>query len=407
MRQLQWRVRGAALLLIFCCWRPSANAQQTTVDSSVLQRLAALEQQVADHKPGESHFMVVGLTTFGFISSKTTVTPPGEGTQSARTVSLGDNGRYEFSPMLLWRHGTKWLLEFEPSFTGGSSLSVNWADIHYFACPGLQIKAGYFVLPFGIYSRRLAAGWINKLAPDPQGIGLPGSDFGIGVSGGLPLGNMKWSYDVSLTNGLQLMPDGELQGTGIVDNNNNKTVTGRLALLPFSNSSLEVGVSGLHGGVANAGSSFYNANATMYGADLSYVKSFNPILLNIKSQYSRVSVGSQQYIKPTDSSSFSFDNKQTSFFAQVSLRPTGLDNKLLKNLELAFRYVNYQTPEGSFWGSNYHEEDLGLEYWLSWRSVLKFTYGWSRGTDKTNVSAGTNGTLTDVNNLYLQFSIQL
>ncbi|HLI92083.1 MAG TPA: hypothetical protein VKU83_00670 [Puia sp.] len=406
MRQLRSTVRGIALVLTIANNPFFATAQAVTVDSSVLDRLTALEQQVADHKPGESHFLVVGLTTFGFVRSKTTVTPPGGSPQAATIVSLGDADRYEFSPMLLWRHGTKWLMEFEPSFDG-NSLGVNWADIHYFACPGLQIRAGYFVLPFGIYNKRLAAGWIDKLAPDPQGIDLPGSDFGIGISGGLPLGNMKWSYDASLTNGLQLLPDGELQGVGIVDNNNNKTVTGRLALLPFSNSSLEIGASGLYGGVADAGSPYSNANATMYGADLNFVKTVSPILINIKSQYSRLAVNSQQFVKPTDSTAFTFDNKQTSFFGQISLRPTGSGNKILSNLEAAFRYVNYQTPAGSFWGSNYHEEDLGLDYWFSWRTVLKFTYAWSKGTDSSNPSGGTNGTVTGMNNLYIQFSIQL
>lgn len=391
--------------MLFALVSGPVRAQQTGVDSSVLQRLDALEQQVADHKPGESHLMIVGLATFGFVYTKTTVTPPGGPAQSQKTTSLGDGDRYEFSPMLLWRHGTKWLMEFEPSFDG-NQLGVNWANISYFAAPGFIVHAGYFVLPFGIYNKRLAAGWIDKVAPDPVGIDLPGSDFGVGISGGLPLGSMKWSYDVSLTNGLQLQPDGELQGVGIVDNNLNKTVTGRLALLPFSNSCLEIGASGLYGGVA-AGAPYNNANATMYGADLNFVKTFSPFLVNVKSQYSRMLVNSQQYIKPTDTSQYSFDNKSTSFFAQASVRPTGAQNAFVKNLELAFRYVNFQTPEGSFWGQNYHEEDLGLDYWFSWRTVLKLTYAWTRGTNTSDQTSGFNGGIIDTNNLYLQFSIQL
>src|SRR5579872_3680700 len=340
MRQLRSTVRGIALVLTIANNPFFATAQAVTVDSSVLDRLTALEQQVADHKPGESHFLVVGLTTFGFVRSKTTVTPPGGSPQAATIVSLGDADRYEFSPMLLWRHGTKWLLEFEPSFDG-NNLGVNWANISYFAVPGLIIHAGYFVLPFGIYNKRLAAGWIDKVAPDPVGIDLPGSDFGIGISGGLPLGNMKWTYDVSLTNGLQLMPDGELQGAGIIDNNLNKTVTGRLSLLPFSNSCLEIGVSGLYGGVAS-GAPYNNANAKMYGGDLNFVKTFSPILVNVKGQFGRLLTNSQQYIKPTDSSMYTFENTSTSTFIQCSFRPTGAPNTFVKNLELAFRYVNFQ-----------------------------------------------------------------
>jgi len=383
----------------------TAQAQQSVVDSALLQRIDALEQKVADRNSGESHLMIVGVATFGFIASKTMVIPPGGARQSAKTVSLGDGDRYEFSPMLLWRHGTKWLMEFEPSFDG-NTVGVNWANISYFAAPGLVVHAGYFVLPFGIYNKRLAAGWIDKLAPDPVGIDLPGSDFGVGISGGLPLGNMKWSYDLSLTNGLQLQPDGELQGAGIVDNNLNKTVTGRISILPFPNSSLEVGVSGLYGGVAS-GAPYHNANTTMYGGDLNFVKSVNPLLLNIKGQFSRCLVNNQQYIKPTDSSSYTYDNKSTSTFIQCSLHPTGASNAFVKNLELAFRYVNFQTPANSFWGQNYHEEDLGLDYWLSWRTVLKFTYAWSRSSNTSDNTTGQKGVITDMNNIYVQFSIQL
>ena len=239
-----------------------------------------------------------------------------------------------------------------------------------------------------------------------MGIDLPGSDFGVGVSGGLPLGNMKWSYDLSLTNGLQLLPDGEIQNVGIVDNNKNKTVTGRLGFLPFSNSSLEIGVSGLYGGVADAGSNYNNANTTMYGVDLSYVKNFNPFLINLKGQYSRIMVNGQNYIKPTDSSAYTFDNKTTSAFAQISIRPVTAENKILKNLELAFRYVNYTTPGNSLWGQNYDEEDIGLDYWLTWRTVIKFTYAKTHSVSTANISAGGTGGVTDMNNIYLQFSIQ-
>jgi len=400
---IQW------LRVIFICLLTVniAAAQQTTVvDSTLLDRMTVLEQQVADQKPGENHFMVVGLTTFGFVRTKTIFTPVNGTSQSAKTNTLGDADHYELSPMFLWRHGTKFLIEFEPSFNG-SSIGVNWANISYFATPGLIVRAGYFVLPFGIYNKRLAAGWIDKVAVDPKGIQLPGSDFGIGVSGGLPFGNMKWNYDLSVTNGLQLLPDGQIQGAGIVDNNTNKTVTGRIGLLPFSNSSLEIGVSGLYGGVADAGSSYTNANAAMYGADLNFVKNVSPFLINIKGQSNKIKVNRQNYIKPTDSSAYSFDNTTSSSFAQISIRPVAVENKLLKNLELVFRYVNYTTPGNSLWGQNYHEEDIGLDYWLTWRTVLKFTYTKSHSRSTANISAGGIGGVTDINSIYLQFAIQL
>src|SRR5579862_1803586 len=137
-------------------------AQKTVVDSALLDRVSELEKQMASKKTGEDHFMVVGLTTVGFASNKTTNTLGGVST-STKSNSFPDADNYEFSPMFLWRHGKSFLMEFEPSFNN-NGLSVNWADISWFAAPALIVRAGYFVLPYGTYAKREAAGWIDKLA---------------------------------------------------------------------------------------------------------------------------------------------------------------------------------------------------------------------------------------------------
>jgi len=383
----------------------SLYAQQTTIDSALYDRVAELEKQVAYKKPGEDHFMVVGLATFGFVSNKTAITSGGV-SQSSKTNSLADADHYEFSPMLLWRHGQKFLLEFEPSFDG-SSLGVNWADISYFAAPGVIIRAGYLVIPFGTYNKRLAAGWIDKLPTDPAGIAdfPPASDFGVEVEGGLPLGNMKWNYDISITNGMQLLPDGELQSAGISDNNKNKTITGRLGLLPISNSSLEIGVSGLFGAVGDdTATSFKGLKTSMFAVDLNYVKLFAPLLVNIKGQYNYSHIDKTTYLKPSDGSNYSFDNNTGSYFAQLSLRPTGANSKLLKNLEAAFRIGNFTTPRNSLWGQRSDLIEGGLLYWINWRTALKFAYQYNKSDSR---AVDDPGTRTVSKSLFLQFSIQL
>jgi hypothetical protein len=382
-----------------------ARAQQTTtVDSALLERVSALEQQVASQKPGEDHFMVAGLATFGFVANTTTTTSGGV-SQKIKTNSFPDVDHFEFSPLFLWRHGSKFLLEFEPSFDG-TSLGVNWADVSYFVAPGLILRAGYLVTPFGTYSKRLAAGWIDKLPTDPTGVAdYPSTtDFGFEAEGGFPIGSMKWNYDVSLTNGLQLLSDGELQSVGAVDNNKNKTITGRLGLLPISNSSLEIGVSGMFGTVGDANSPYENAKSQSFAVDLNYVKLFNPILVNIKGQYNYTFVNSQNYINPADSSVYTFDNKTTSGFAQVSLRPTGAGAAFVKNLELAFRYGKYVTPEKSLWGQNSNIIDISLDYWLSWRTVFKIGY---QSDKSTSTAIENSGDETKSESLFIQFSIQL
>ena len=404
--QLKKVLTGIILcLFIFSPLMNRLFAQDKVVDSALLDRLADLEKKVSNTKPGNDHFMVAGLATFGFVSNTTTTTPFGGISQKTKTNSFPDVDHFEFSPLFLWRHGDKFLLEFEPSFDG-VSVGVNWADVSYFVAPGLILRAGYLVTPFGTYSKRLAAGWIDKLPTDPTGVAdyPPTTDFGFEAEGGMPLGSMKFNYDVSLTNGLQLLPDGELQSAGAVDNNGNKTVTARLGLLPFSNSSLEIGVSGMWGTVGDAGSVYQSAKSNSYAVDANYVKLFSPILVNFKGQYNYTFVNSQNYVNPTDSSLYTFDNKTTSAFAQISFRPTGADNDFIKNLELAFRYGKYTTPENSLWGQKSTIIDVSLDYWITWRTVFKIGY---QSTDGTSTALEGNGDKVKSQSLFLQFAIQL
>ena len=392
------------LLIMSNIFLISLKAQQTVTDSALLDRITELEKNQSYQKPGEDHFMVVGLATFGFVANKTTVTSNGI-SQTSKSNSLADADHYEFSPMFLWRHGKKFLLEFEPSFTG-NGLGVNWAAISYFATPGLIIRAGYFVIPFGTYNKRMAAGWIDKLPTDPAGVANipPSKDFGIEIEGGLPMGNMKWNYDISLTNGYQMLPDGTLQNAGVVDNNMNKTLTARLGLLPFSNSSLELGVSGLIGKVGNAGDPNESTMTKMYAFDLNYVKLFNPILVNIKGQYNYIHVDQTNYVNTADSSGYTFNNNTNTYFTQISLRPTGSANKFLNKLEASFRIGNFNTPQQSLWGQKSNSVEEALLYWLNWRTVLKMGYS------TTNITAATKDdtdTKTTSGSFFLQFAIQL
>ncbi|MFI5153488.1 MAG: hypothetical protein ACHQET_09155 [Chitinophagales bacterium] len=378
--------------------------QPTVVDSSILQRLDALEQHAADRKPGEDVFMVGGLMTFGFASHKTTSAGV---TTKANSIVDGDN--YEFSPMFLWKHGKRFLLEFEPSFAGGG-LGVNWADVSYFAAPGLIIRAGYLVLPFGTYSKRLAAGWINKLATDPEGVAdvPPLTDYGVEVEGGLQTGNMKWNYDVAISNGMQLNPDGTIQNAGLSATNNNKNFSGRIGWLPFSNSSLEIGVSGMTGKLGDPGSNFQDAKSSMYAIDLNLVQNLKPFQVNIKGQYTVIDVNQKDYINPGNDSVYSFTNHTTAGYIMASIRPSFVQNNLLKNLELAARFGNYTTPEKSLTGMKDNSFAIGLNYWINWRTVLHFTYEAikSNSTISENLG-GTPGVITQTNSFYLQFSIQL
>jgi hypothetical protein len=374
-------------------------------DSVLNARLDALEKAVADKKSGESSLVVVGLTTFGYVGSRTVNTFGGIN-QTTRSSGFGNGDTYEFSPMFLFRHGQNLLLEFEPSFNN-DGLSVNWANISYFLAPNVIVRGGYFVLPFGMYSKKLAAAWINKLATDPMG--LPTSaDYGIGISGGLPLGPIKWNYDVSLTNGFYLLSNGQFQSDNLSTNGRNKTFCGRVGLLPFSNNSMEIGFSALTGGLANGNAQFQNSRINMFALDLNYVKNINPFQINIKSQYNVVNITNQNFVNSLDTTQlYSFHNQTISGYEQISLRMVGAQNPIIKKLELAFRYGIYNTPTNSSYGDNNSQVDYGINYWINWRTVVRGTYEiiTTNNTSNNNVISG----LPDKSKYYayhLQFSVQ-
>ncbi len=299
------------MLLLFC----AVQAQQK--DTLEVQKIGDKYYVIIDHpqtdssvqaavkaastpKTFDSHFVIVGLATFGFANTWSTNKSGGITSKLPVTNSFPTDA-FELSPNIQWRHGDNLTVEFEPSFNPGTNpgLGVNWAVISYFAYPGVIIRGGYLVLPFGTYNKRLAAGWICKFATDPVGavgVGTPASappesDWGIEMEGGLPAGNMKISYDVSLTNGFQLIYDGSLNGgnmqnEGLTDSHVGKTVCGRFGWLPLSNSSLEFGVSGLYGEINDDTSTQYKKVSTIMGAgDMQYIYSGAHAVFNLKGQY--------------------------------------------------------------------------------------------------------------------------
>jgi hypothetical protein len=408
-----------SMIVCGCIFAGKADAQDAGNGTAPAEEQPTPAPILPDIKQPETNFMMVGLGTFGFVNEANTFSQSGVSSTS-KSSALGDADRFEISPMFLWRHGSNLLVEFEPSYTGGNTLSVNWADINYYVAQGLIVKVGYFVLPVGIYGKRFAAGWINKLPSDPVGMDAPGSDFGIEAMGGFPLGNMKWSYDIAISNGFQLNPDGTYSGVGISTPNNNKTVCGRIALLPHKNSSLEIGVSALQGNLYTAQFAapgmtpltYSDPTLKMYAFDLSMYHTIGKVTVKIVGQYNIQSITKQTYY--TDSSlskSYSFDNTINSGFGQISVRPTGLTSKL-KNVEFGYRHVLYSTPNpnssifGGYNGNDRQEDDFCLSYWLSWRTVVKVGYEHINVKVDDNAAIGQTGFTNQTDRLVLQVSTE-
>ena len=141
------------------------------------------------------------------------------------------------------------------------------------------VRAGKFLIPFGTFMERLHPAWINRLPTRPLGFGhdgiAPSSGIGIELRGAFDLGGPKLNYSVYSTNGPRLKDGSEepeeagmLLFENFVDNNNSKAFGGRLGILPFADSSTELGFSAYStNGVGDADSIYEDVGAFLYAID--------------------------------------------------------------------------------------------------------------------------------------------
>ena len=299
------------------------------------------------------------------------------------------------SPILLWKPHKNIVIETELEIAVEGSetmVELGYADASFFVSKYLTVRTGKFTSPFGIFQDRLHPGWINKLPTVPVGTGEddlgvgPTSEIGVDFRGGVPLGSSKMNYSVFLANGAQLVTDPsepEKQGTltyGHVDAISKKlTVGGRFGLLPFSNSSLELGVSYRNGNVGDKNSDYKSIGAQMYALDLTYVNQLDFIkgLLDVKAQFNKVKVDNAEYIDPDDATGntlYTFENKRSSFFVQGAYMPTITQSKILKKTELVFRYAGFNPPDGARDLEKIKQYTYGINYWLTWKTAFKAAY---------------------------------
>lgn len=307
-------------LLLFSATAFSQQYNQENIDSLIQSKV---QTQVARN----SKFLISGYTNMTARFSK----------EQSSFSNIG------FVPILLWKPHQNILVEaeLETGLEGSeTSIELGYADVSFFLNKYLTVRTGKFISPFGIFQDRLHPSWINKLPTFPVGIGEdelgvgPTSEVGIDFRGGIPLGSSKMNYSVFLSNGAQLITDQGIpskQGTlsyGNADAISKKlTAGGRLGLLPFSNSSLELGVSFRSGNVGDKNSAYKNVGAKMYAFDLTYVKQLDFIkgVFDVKAQWNKVNVDKADYIDPDDPTGntiYTFDNKRNSFFTQGAYRPS-------------------------------------------------------------------------------------
>ncbi|MDX1803397.1 MAG: porin [Alcanivorax sp.] len=154
-----------------------------------------------------------------------------------------------FNPIFEFQYGDDWLfaaeLELEANEEGETETKLEFATATWLANDYMAIQVGKWLSPFGQFQDRLHPSWINKLPDAPVGYGehgvLPLSEVGAQVRGGIPLGRSIINYVVGVGNGPKLGDQGATTVGLAADNNNNKSLTGRLGIIPVPN--VEVGAS--------------------------------------------------------------------------------------------------------------------------------------------------------------------
>lgn len=360
-----------------------------------------------------------------FESSKTQFMIRGYGHTGFNSMNSGDEKESSyvgsaFAPIFLFKHSDRLMFEAELEFgleNNELEIGLEYADVMYVLNKYMTVRAGKFLLPFGTFMERLHPSWINRFSTRPLGFGhdgiAPASGIGVELRGAFDLGGPKLNYAVYSTNGPRLK-DGsdEPEEAGMLlfknfeDNNTSKAFGGRLGLLPFADSSMELGFSAYStSGVGNQDSEYENVGAFLYALDFSFVKQIAPLkgLIDIKAQYNNSNVDTATFIETHedgDVEEYSFDNKSNSFYTQLSYRPIMADSDFLKKLEFVGRYSNFNAPEGAEWEEQSTQLALGINYWMSWRSVIKMSY-------QTTEKEGGHGNvgITKIDSFYLHWAI--
>ncbi len=348
-------------------------------DQDQTDQINQLKEEVKSLKPGNSKFSLRGYAHAGL-----------EYDDNDDNLSFVGGS---FNPLFIYRQSDRLIFESEVQFKFEDNefeIELEYANISYILTKTLTIRVGMFYTPFGIFTARLHPAWINKFPNFPLGYGhggiSPGSDLGVDLRGSAYAGNLKYNYSVYFVNGPQL-DDGEEHGEDIgslvygrtKDNNKNKAIGGRIGIFPFTDSSLELGFSAQFSKVGAQDSEYENIGSNLYAFDLSYIKGFPAIksVIDIKAQANFINVDQADYPDPEDPTggeTFTFNNESTAYFVQGAIRPSFVASNFFRNVELAVRYSDMRTPKNAPWHSDVNQLDIGLNYWLDWRTVFKLTY---------------------------------
>ena len=117
----------------------------------------------------------------------------------------------------------------------------------------------------------------------------------------------------------------------------------------------------------------------MLAIDANFYHKIDPLksTLRLTAEYKKQDVDQFDYPVPEDTTglTYTFNNSSNAYYASASIRPSGSDNEILRNFELAFRFSQFKTPTGAPWGTDdVTRTVVALDYWLKWNCLLKLAY---------------------------------
>lgn len=286
-----------------------------------------------------------------------------------------------FMPTFLASFGRDLLFEGELHFTPGPDdveTEVEYAQLDYEGFSNVQLAAGQFLLPFGVFGERLHMGWINKMPDLPllyadeavaedELMSLP-SDIGVMARYARTLGPTT-DLDVSLyaTQGPHMAAPPALDepadvsfGNTFMDQNSNKLLGARVGVVVAPK--FEIYGSGFTSTYDSSNTLHYNA------ANLAVI--WRPMGAQVLGEVAYVG---QEFADTAQISTL----KRVGYFVQASRR--------FGYFEPVLRWE--QLSEGTAAGVTYRDGlrrfGVGLNYWVTATMPVKAAYEWnSAGNDQ-------------------------
>jgi hypothetical protein len=346
-----------------------AAAVPSVATDELRTEIDTLKTQVKESFPGSTKFLVAGYGTSSFAAKS------------------GEDPFFDatFNAFLLWKLTDRLLFEGEVEFefeNGDTTTNLEIAQASYLLNDYMTIGVGRFLNPMDYFVERQHMGWVNKFPDKPLAVYdglLPESDLGVQLRGVVPVGPTKLEYAAFVANAPNLITSfDDPSAVGTLDFNNTSNLGGHIAVgghlgfIPIPELEIGYGIRRSQVGPRDRA-----VEAILHSVDLNYVRDSTLLkgLITARAQWVWSNVG--DFVCDENGSAglgpFEFNNHRNGGYAQISYRPTKIDNDIIKNIEVIARYDRFNqlhTPVGF----DEVRWSFGLDYWVTPSVVVKAAY---------------------------------